>query len=80
MLLSGQDMELFYPEEDDEMCCTKFFLENLFRKKNLFFWGLDSIYCSRRQEAERLPFAPGISKLLEDAPEEGGVQVSLSGG
>ena len=71
MLLSGQDMELFYLEEDDEMCCTKFLLAELFRKKNLFFWGLDSIYCSRSQDAEKLLFAPGISKLLEDAPEEG---------
>lgn len=71
MLLSGQDMELFYPTEDNETCCTKFLLEELFRKKNLFIWGLDSIYCSGRQKTERLPFASGISKLLEATPEEG---------
>lgn len=71
MLLSEQDFELYYPEDEDEKSCVKFFLQEIFHNKNLFFLGTDLIYSSNQYKSKRLPFATGISRLLEKAPKEG---------
>lgn len=60
MLLSKDDFELYYPEEDTGMPVTKLLLQELF-KKNLFFIGADTFFL----ENSGLPFAPGICKLLQ---------------
>lgn len=61
MLLSQEDFELYYPVEESDRPSTKLLLQELFQNKNLFILGED-IYC---MENYRLPFAPGIARLLK---------------
>ena len=65
MLLSRDDFELYYPESETGMPCTRLLLEKLFCGKNLLFVGADTFFL----DSCGLPFAPGISYLLEKAPK-----------
>lgn len=64
MLLSHDDFELYYPTDENGMPCSRLLLEKLFYNKNLIFLGADTLFL----ENQGLPFAPGISRLLEKAP------------
>ena len=63
LLISPQDFELYYPESDINTY-AKMFLKEIFAKKNIIFWGADTAFL----EEKRVPFAPGISRLLEETP------------
>lgn len=66
MLLSRDDFELYYPENETGMPCTRLLLEKLFCSKNLLFLGADAFFL----DSCGLPFAPGISYLLEKTPKD----------
>lgn len=70
MLLSEQDFELYYPVDENEKSCVKFFLQEIFLNKKVIFLGTDLIYSTNQNKSKRMPFAPGISKLLENTKEK----------
>lgn len=71
MLLSEQDFELYYPADSDEDSCIRFLVEKLFESKNLFFLELDAEFGSNGSKEKRMPFAPGISVILEKTANKG---------
>lgn len=64
MLLSHNDFELYYPTGENGMPCSRLLLQKLFCNKNLILLGADTLFL----ENQGLPFAPGISRLLENPP------------
>lgn len=64
LLLSGKDMDMYYPPQREDGLPVMEVLERLFQSKNLLFIGMD--LTDEKQGLNRKPvLAPGIVSLLE---------------